>query len=120
MTEEEKIERLQWEFPDMPLGMAKAIIKWNKNHSDEKITNRMLEKVTENANIKEKLNFESLLSSDKEEAYGELIFVLSSRDLAEKICKNSELERMFERYAFSIQNLNFGDGRTVDEVCPLK
>ena len=122
MTEEEKElkKRLKGDYPDMPKGMATAIIKWNKAHPFDEVTDRIIGEVTRIAGLREK-NYYALLSSDTEEAYGVLISILSSRELVRLACKNKELERMFERYVFNIQSLRFSeDGKTADDVCPLK
>ena len=126
LTEEEKVlfvqreaKRLTGNFPEMPDGMIDVVLEWNLAHENDWVTDTTIDWVTEVAHRNRHSEYGNLLSSNTELAYGTLIGIIG-RELAHDSCKSPELEMMFERYVFNIQNLAYGDRKTADEVCPLK
>lgn len=127
MTEEEKAlyiereaKRLNGNFPELPESMIDAIIEWNIDRKSEWVTDTLIDWVTEVAHsYRTHINYLDLLSENTDVAYGTLIMVIG-RHLAADVCLTPTLELMFERYVFNIMNLKWGDGKTADEVKPLK
>ncbi len=126
MTEEEKAlfinreaTRLKGNFPEMPEGMIDVILEWNLSNENEWVTDTTIDWVTEVAHRNRHSDYGNLLSDNTELAYGTLIGTIG-RELARDACKSPKLEMMIERYVFNLQNLAFGDGKTADEVRPLK
>ena len=117
---EREIKRLNANFPDMPKGMVEAIIEWNIDLKSEWVTDTLIDWVSEVAHrYRTHINYEDLLSENTEVAYGTLIMIIG-RDLASGVCKTPKLELMFERYVYNIMSLKNGNGKTADEVKPLK
>lgn len=127
MTEEEKVlyidreaKRLLGNFPELPKGMVDAIIEWNIDRKNEWVTDTLIDWVSEVAHgYRTHINYADLLSDNSEVAYGTLIMIIG-RNLSADVCLTPQLELMFERYVFNIMNLKWGDGKTADEVKPLK
>ncbi len=126
MTEEEKAlfihresKRLSGNFPEMPKGMLDVVLDWNLSHDEDWVIDTTIDWVTEVAHHRTHSEYGNLLSENTELAFGTLIGIIG-RELAHDSCKSPELELMFERYVFNIQNLAFGDGKTADEVKPLQ
>ncbi|MBR2658689.1 hypothetical protein IKG28_00385 [Candidatus Saccharibacteria bacterium] len=118
MTEEELIR----ELPDLPSSFVKAILEWNVAHpgEDDQITLKFLKEAERCASaLRTHIEFEELLSDSSDIAYAMLIKVIG-RFLTENIGRNPKLEQYLERYIFDILSLKWGDGKTADEVKPLK
>lgn len=117
MTEEE----LMKELPGLPSGFVKAIMEWNSSHpGDDQITLKFLREAGRCASaIRTHFEYDELLSDSSDEAYLMLIKTIG-RFLPQLIGKTPELEQYLERYVFDILSLKWGDGKTADEVKPLK
>ena len=118
MTEEELIR----ELPELPSGFIKVILEWNASHpgEDDQISLKFLREAGRCASaLRTRIEFEELLSDSSDIAYASLIKAIG-RFLADNIGKTPELEQYLERYVFDILSLKWGDGKTADEVKPLK
>ena len=111
MTEEEKrikaekIEadaaKLKGLHPDMPSELAKLIADWNYDRVINVISANHLEYVEKivHKRRKDEVNYDNLLSEDKELAYGTMVSIIG-RDLAEEISKTPEIEKYFAKYIY--------------------